>query len=276
LHSTLKTTTEINICKPFLRWAGGKIWLLKTLKEIIPKEIRTYHEPFLGGASVFLGLNLDAKAYLSDLNQNLILTYEQVRDNLDLIVKELKIAKNNQSYYYLRNKTFRSEYKIAAQLIYLNRTCFNGIYRVNKDGAFNVPYGNKHYTVPFDYLNLINVSLKLQNVKLYTEDFMSSLKRVKKGDFVFLDPPYTTSHENNGFIKYNEKIFTWQDQIRLLEYINEIKKLKAYFVMTNAAHIETRKLFKSTGKLIIVERSSTVGSSQGSRRKVNEYIFTNC
>ena len=145
--------------KPFLRWAGGKQWLLSDLYKYLPEQINNYHEPFLGGGAVFIYLKtnglISGKSFLSDLNEDLINTYVTVRDDLPNLTRKLKQFKNNETEYYnLREKQFRSSVSSAAQFIFLNRTSFNGIYRVNLNGQYNVPFGNKKYKTLFEYSNL--------------------------------------------------------------------------------------------------------------------------
>jgi DNA adenine methylase len=272
----IETDIEKKVANPFLRWAGGKRWLIPYLKTLPIHKINNYHEPFLGGGAVFFNLTSYKKAYLSDLNPNLINAFNQVKLNLNSLVYELRNYRNEKEFfYYLRQKKFECEEKQAAQLIFLNRTSYNGLYRLNQRGDFNVPYGNKQYAQMFDFDNLTVASQSLKKAELFAEDFEVSLKRIKIGDLVFLDPPYTTAHENNGFVKYNQKIFSWDDQVRLLDYLGEIKKRGAFFIMTNAFHLETKKLFSKIAAPVVLERSSTVGAKKESRKTIHELIFTN-
>jgi len=155
--------------------------------------------------------------------------------------------------------------------MYLNKTSFNGIYRVNLKGEYNVPYGFKDTKDLFEFDNIKNINKLLnQDVYLNSNDFFLVIENVKANDLVFLDPPYTVSHENNGFVKYNQKIFLWEYQL-----FNEINAKKTFFILTNAAHISVEELFSNLGKKHNVQKSSNIGGKGASRKKVNEYIFTN-
>tara|TARA_B110001452_G_scaffold265928_1_gene271582 strand:+ start:67 stop:906 length:840 start_codon:yes stop_codon:yes gene_type:complete len=267
--------------KPFLRWAGGKRWLTKSIENFLPTNFNDYHEPFLGGASIFLYLKsnnlIKNNSYLSDFNEELINAYEQIRTEPIKIISGLKKLKNTkEDYYAIRSSRPKSSLSKALRFIYLNKTSFNGIYRVNLKGEYNVPYGFKDTKNLFEFDNIKNINKLLnQNVTLVSNDFFSAIENVKENDLVFLDPPYTVAHENNGFVKYNQKIFLWEDQQRLALLLNEIIKKKAFFILTNAAHISVEELFLNLGKKHDLERSSRIGGKGASRKKVNEYIFTN-
>jgi DNA adenine methylase len=164
---------------------------------------------------------------------------------------------------------------MAARFIYLNRTCFNGLYRVNLKGEFNVPYGFKNYRQLFDFNKLRRVSKLLKPTILRCYDFSASLEHVKSGDLVFLDPPYTATHIVNGFTKYNEKLFTSQDQERLASFVREIRKRGAYYILTNSRHDSIRELFGKIDTPVIVTRASVIGGKRARRGIIEEYVFTN-
>lgn len=274
-QKTLFPETERIKCKPFLRWAGGKNWLVKKLDHFLPIEgFNEYHEPFLGGASIFFKLQPN-KSHLSDTNSHLIETYECVKKNVSLVIKNLRSFENTEkAYYEIRDNEYRSKYERAAKFIYLNQTSFNGIYRVNLKGKYNVPYGFR--TKDFVQAdNLRNVSKSLQNVSFYTDDFENSIGRIKKNDLVFLDPPYTVSHNNNGFIKYNQKLFSLEDQFRLSSFIDEIKRKNAYYILTNAAHFKVLDIFEKDDKVFELSRANLIGGLKARRGKISEYLFTN-
>ncbi|MBI4930397.1 MAG: Dam family site-specific DNA-(adenine-N6)-methyltransferase [Bacteroidetes bacterium] len=246
--------------KPFLRWAGGKRRLLKEIENYIPEKFNDYHEPFLGGGSVFFHLSPTNKCYLSDLNKDLINTYIQIRDNVDKVITGLEEYKNTKRFYYeVRKNNETGKIKQAVRFIYLNRTSFNGIYRVNRDGKYNVPYGYRKKINVVDKETLLIASERLQGVILKHQDFGKSLAKVKEGDLVFLDPPYTVAHENNGFIAYNQKIFSWQDQVRLKEVVTILERRGVYFIVTNAYHQCIKDLYNNIGGSDRLERFSVVG-----------------
>jgi DNA adenine methylase len=269
----LENTTGIT--KPFLRWAGGKSWLLKHLNFLLPRGgFNSYHEPFLGGASVFLALN-PKKAYLSDLNKELIETYLTLKNKPEDIIEHLKSYKNSEDYYYyVRSNIPIDPVEKAARFIYLNQTSFNGIFRVNLKGEYNVPYGfrTKEFLDP-EKLRL--VSGRLNNAELMVADFSITLDNIQENDLVFLDPPYTVSHNYNGFIKYNQKIFSLEDQIRLSGLIDEIKKKGAYYILTNAAHPKIEEIFTKGDSVFKKSRASLIGGLNAQRGLTEEFVFTN-
>ena len=262
--------------KPFLRWAGGKTWLIKHLSSFLPAEgFNSYHEPFLGGASIFFHL-LPKKAYLSDLNQELIQTYKQVKNDVERVIWELEKFENTESCYYnVRNSKYLDPSKSAAKFIYLNQTSFNGIYRVNLKGDYNVPFGYRSKNF-FDPSTLRIASSALKKVRLNYGDFNSSLKNVRENDLVFLDPPYTVTHNNNGFVKYNKKLFDLDSQHSLSKYIDEIKNRGAYYILTNAAHHEIERIFrKGNDRIVEIDRASLIGGKDAKRGQYSEFIISN-
>ena len=266
---------EEKICRPFLRWAGGKRWLKYNLHKYLPiKGFNAYHEPFIGGASILLHLR-PKEAYISDLNSELINTYKSVKNNVSQLITYLKEFDNTEEEYYkIRELKFDDEIQEAARFIYLNYASFNGIYRVNKNGIYNVPYG-KRINFQYPYNNLLNVSKALKNVYMAHGDFYNCLDNVKKDDLVFLDPPYTVTHNNNGFIQYNQKIFSLEEQKRLSEMIYKIKERGAFYILTNAAHPTIKEIFNHGDSTFKVNRASSIGGKNAKRGQFSEYIFTN-
>lgn len=261
--------------RPFLRWAGGKSWLIKHLASIKNGTYNNYHEAFLGGGASFFFLEPKNQSYLSDLNGELIETYQAVRDNVDLVIEKLKDFSNTEDEYYrIRSTFFENAIERAAKFIYLNHTSYNGIYRVNLKGVYNVPYGFRSKDF-LDQETLIRASAKLRNTTIEKQDFYSIIDNINAGDLVFLDPPYTTSHNENGFIKYNEKIFSLDDQQRLSNMISEIKEKDAYYILTNAAHVKIDEIFEKGDKKLKLSRASLIGGLQAGRGQTYEYVFTN-
>jgi DNA adenine methylase len=261
----------------FLRWAGGKNWFVKHIHKYLPKNgFNDYHEPFLGGGSIFFSLQTK-NSYLSDLNKDLIKTYTEIRDNVEDVISELKRFKNTEDFYYhIRDERKKpSVAREAAKFVFLNQTSFNGIYRVNLNGKYNVPYGFRSKDF-FQPENLRHASNALKNAKIFASDFTKILPNIKTGDLVFLDPPYTVSHYNNGFIKYNSKLFSEEDQIKLSELISEIKNRGAFYIMTNADHEQVHEIFKSNGdNYTTEERASLIGGKNSKRGIYKEAIYTN-
>lgn len=266
--------------KPFLRWAGGKNWLIKIIDQYLPSDFNSYHELFLGGGSILVHLLnnklIKDKAYLSDINSDLILTFSTVKSNNERLISDLKKHKNEKDYYYkLREKIYIDPIKKSSRFIFLNRTSFNGIYRENLKGQYNVPFGNKQYKQLFDLKNIRELSDSFSNCHFSPEDFEKHYDKIQKDDFVFLDPPYTVAHENNSFVKYNQKIFSWYDQERLKEFITEIDKKGAYYLLTNAAHESIKKLYGKTGNIYTEKRYSVIGGKKARRDLYSEYLITN-
>lgn len=261
---------------PFLRWAGGKTWLLPYLGELINGlEYKNYYEPFLGGAAVFFSLSIPKHAYLSDINYELIETYTEVRDKPEKVIEILATFPNTEKdYYKIRATEFVDATARAARFIYLNYTSYNGLYRVNRKGKYNVPYGFREKII-YDFEKIRIASQGLQKVELNCEDFSANKHQIEEGDLVFLDPPYTVSHNQNGFIKYNQKLFSLEDQYRLSKYIDYIKKKGAYYVLTNAAHETILEIFGKCDRTVILNRNSLIGGKNSQRGKTSEYIFTN-
>jgi DNA adenine methylase len=268
---------QVDKARPFLRWAGGKRWLIKTVHELVSNiDYNNYHEPFLGGGAIFFALMPKGKAYLADFNKELINTYKQVKNNPCKIIDGLKILENKeQSYYKIRESVPNNEIDQAIKFIYLNHTSFNGIYRVNSYGKYNVPYGfRKNYLIDEKKISIASIALK--KTYLRGGDFIISKQHIRKNDLVFLDPPYTVSHNNNGFIEYNKKLFSLNDQERLSEFIDYIKSIGAYYILTNAAHKTIKDIFTKDGDTMLeLNRGNTIGGKNAARGQTTEYLFTN-
>lgn len=266
--------------RPFLRWAGGKSWLLKDINQFLPSAIQNYYEPFLGGAAIFFYIkqycDIQGKIVLSDKNKELINCYIQVRDNVEKIIEIIQEYRNEKDVYYrIRAEIPKSNIEKACRFLYLNRTSFNGIYRVNLNGVYNVPYGFKKYKTLFDYGNLRKASKVIANAEILFQDFQRSAINLKKDDLIVLDPPYTVAHGNNGFIKYNQNIFAWRDQERLAKVIKQVIKKEANFILTNAAHPSIESLFGSFGLKHELSKYSVIGGRKAKREMKKEYVFHN-
>lgn len=260
--------------KPFLRWAGGKNWFIKHLINYLPSDgFNNYHEPFVGAGSVFFHLK-PKHAFLSDLNSELIDTYKQVKDNVEELILSLSQFENTADcYYQVRSTEYSDKTQQAARFIFLNQTSFNGIYRVNLKGVYNVPYGHRNVNF-FDPNGLRSASKALHNSTLSTSDFMKTIDNIQENDLVFVDPPYTVAHENNGFVKYNQKIFAWGDQERLNSYLQSILERGANFIMTNAAHESIEQLYKGIGNITKLQRASLIGGKGATRTSYNEFVYS--
>lgn len=262
--------------QPFLKWPGGKRWLVSDHAEVLPKRIRgRYIEPFLGSAAMFFRLQPQA-ALLSDKIQHLIHTYQGIQEDWQGVRRLLESYQQKHStehYYAIRGESPDCVIARAAWLLYLNRTCFNGMYRVNRRGQFNVPVGTRS-TVLFATDDFEGWAKALAKAELRCSDFETSIAHAAKGDFVFADPPYTVHHNNNGFIKYNEVLFSWNDQLRLAESIRAAGRRGARILVTNANNPSLYELYKGF-RIKPVSRFSSISGSAAGRNKYEELVIMN-
>ncbi len=260
-----------NNLSPFVKWVGGKRNVIKKyLKDFFPINFKTYIEPFVGAGAVFFYLK-PKKAIINDINKELMITYNVIKDNKDLLIKELEKYQKQHSkefFYDLRKKQFKNKIKIAARFIYLNKSCFNGMYRVNKNNEFNVPFNGKlsEKLNLFDSKNLNNISdfLQKNNISILNNDFEYVLKKSRKGDFIFCDPPY--DYENkNGFDSYTKNSFGQEGQIRLAHCLIDLDKKGVKWMLTNHNTSLIQSLYKKFQIIPIVTNRSI--NSKGSKRK---------
>lgn len=267
----------VSAMKPFLKWAGGKRWLFESGQFSLPKYSGRYFEPFLGGGAVFFSFEPN-KAVLSDTNSKLIELYVAVRDSLDELTTLLGQHASNHAkeyYYDVREKEFLTPVERSAQFLYLNRTCWNGLYRENLKGRFNVPIGTKQ-TVIFDSDDFPAWSKALSSCLIECRDFEEAIEDSSAGDFLFVDPPYTVRHNMNGFVKYNQNIFAWEDQVRLRASLNRASDRGVQFAMTNADHESIRDLYAGFGMHKTLLRHSVIAGSSLYRALSTELLVTNC
>jgi len=259
---------------PLLKWPGGKRSLLNEIIPLLPKTFGRYYEPFVGGGALFFALR-PRVAVLSDNNSDLINCYIQVRDRPDQVISLLTKLKNTeQDYYKIRDRIPTQDVAKAARFIYLTTLSFNGIYRLNLRGEFNVPYGYKKHLKPCDPTKIQEASRTLSTTELLCADFEVSVASAKKGDLIYLDPPYTVAHGNNGFIKYNSKIFSWGDQERLSSLAKDLVNRGCRVIVSNADHPSILKLYNDF-TLRRIKRSSVIAASPDFRRQITECIFYN-
>lgn len=250
--------------KPFLKWAGGKTQLLNELHKYVPNNFNKYIEPFIGGGAMFFSLN-PHESIIADSNEELVITYRQVKDAVEEIIQHLETFEHNEEFYYnlrgLDPSKLENSYR-AARLIYLNKTCFNGLYRVNKKGQFNVPYGKGNGS----FLNeevLRNASEFLADTTIINSDYLDVLNEfATDGDFIFLDPPYYPVGKYSDFKRYTKEFFYHEDQVRLKEEFDRLVNIGCKVVLTNSDHevildlysdyqidiIETRRMISSNSK----------------------------
>lgn len=257
---------------PLLKWPGGKRFLVRKLATIFPAKINKYFEPFVGGGALFFALS-PPRSHLSDTNSDLITLYEQVRDNPRGLLRVLRAYENSEeTYYRIRAESPRTDLQRAARLLYLTTLSFNGIHRVNLNGHFNVPYGRKTHLKPHDQERVIRASNALAGASLAAKDFELATNTAGAGDLVYFDPPYTVAHAQNGFVKYNERIFSWDDQVRLANHAEHLASRGCHVIISNAAHDSVRKLYRNFDT-IDVNRHSVIAADARHRKSITECIF---
>lgn len=261
---------------PFLKWPGGKQWFVKKYLKELPKEFNCYYEPFLGGGSVFFSL-CPKDAVISDKNEELVNLYNVMRDHPIELRKLMEGHQKHHSktyYYQIRETCFFNEIDKAARLLYLNRTCYNGMYRVNKQGFFNVPIGTKNNCI-YDIDMFREYSERLKSATIVAGDFSSIIQMAQQNDLIFADPPYAVSEGSNGFVKYNNELFTWKDQERLHKALVDAKKRGTLIALTNANCDEIVVMYKKEGfNVRVIERSSSISGNASKRGRVKELFIT--
>ncbi len=267
------------MAKPFLKWAGGKKWLIPHIDNYLPENFNRYYEPFLGCGAMFFHLR-PQDAFISDNNQKLIHTYLSLRNNHRRVINNLSEMQYSEDQYYAIRERFnnrRNGYILSSiDFIYLNRTCWNGLYRENRDGGFNVPIGRYVNPKICDEENLINVSNQLNegDIEIMCCDYLEAIEGADEGDFIFFDPPYITGHRNNGFHSYNKKLFSWDDQVRLADVAREMTERGCFVMITNAAHDSLLDLYDGFEIMPMSRRSLIAGGCPRDER-VEEIVIRN-
>ena len=282
-YSQITQTTP----KPFVKWAGGKRQLLPIIEQNLPEKFDTYFEPFLGGGALLfhlLSTKENVTYSVSDLNSDLVLAYTTIRDRIDNLIQSLKnheknYQKNSKEYYYnIRDSTPRSEIEKTSRLLFLNRTCFNGLYRVNSSGKFNVPLGR--YTNPniVNDENLRSVSSILQSnkVSIKCRDFESVLNDAKKGDLVYFDPPYQPVSDTANFTSYTNRDFTFDDLSRLSELCHKLDEKGCKVLLSNSDSKVVSKMFSNkTWKISKINANRSINSNSKKRTGHFELLIKN-
>lgn len=261
--------------QPFLKWPGGKRWAADIIAKLIRKHLTgTYFEPFLGGGAVFFHL-LPKAAVLSDINKDLIITYQTVQSEYEAVIEKLRTMNvSKEDYYRIRAMSPRTNITKAARFLYLNRTAFAGMYRLNGNGQFNVPFGGGQRTpAPLWERNLLrNASNALKGIKIMTAHFEETINMAGPGDVVYCDPTYTVAHDRNAFIRYNEKNFSWIDQKRLAKIAKSAVLRGATVLVSNAHHSSIRDLYPDA-RVRHLKRRSLISRDPSKRCEVKEYLF---
>ena len=271
--------------KPFVKWAGGKRQIIDKLKEYVPDNFNTYYEPFVGGGALLFELS-PKKAIINDYNSELINVYNCIKDEkkFNKMCIELNHYENKHSeefYYEIRNKDRDKtkfnrivDYKRAARTIYLNKSCFNGLYRVNRNNEFNVPFGKKNKVNTYDGQNLgiVHCILNFNDVVITSLDFEDAVKTAKKGDFIYLDPPYDS--DTTTFNDYTENGFGKVEQERLSKVFKELDKKGCYVMLSNHNTKLINELYKDFN-IHVIKAHRNINANGEKRGKAEEVIITN-
>ena len=261
---------------PFLKWVGGKTALLPELMKHVPPRLRGYHEPFVGGGALFFAVR-PRRASLSDSNAELVHTYQQVRDDvygvLDALARHVYERAHFEAVRALEPLRLSAAER-AARFIYLNKTCFNGLWRVNRAGRFNVPIGRYKNPRFNDPSTLISASHALQGVQIEHAQFEESLAKAAPGDFVYLDPPYDPVSPTASFASYTADGFSWEDQRRLAHACVVLNRRGVRFLLSNSATDRVRELYRGFEQRL-VRAPRFINSKAGGRGHVDELLVFN-
>ncbi|MCQ2776659.1 MAG: Dam family site-specific DNA-(adenine-N6)-methyltransferase [Bacilli bacterium] len=282
----LLNAKEIDKLRPFVKWAGGKTQLLKIIMNNLPSNYNNYFEPFVGGGALFLKLH-PKKAFINDLNKDLLCVYRCLnsQSNYKALKEYLDIHEENHSEsYYLKIRDMDKDpsyshsgvFVKAARLIYLNKACFNGIYRVNSSGYFNVPSAKKEKVVCYNRQGLdgIRKYFRDSDIKITNYDFEKAVAEAQKGDFVYFDPPYDDWEDKPTFRGYTAKTFSKKDQVRLAECCKRLNQKGVFFMLSNNNTAFIRDLYNEFNIKIVPARRM-INSNPNGRGKVEEVLITN-
>lgn len=283
----MQQTLDAHVPRPFVKWAGGKRQILPLLTGMFPKGYGTYHEPFVGGGAVLFSIlssDRTASCRASDLNSDLILAYVTVRDRVEDLIESLRahdaaFREDSKRYYYaVRAQTPRGQVERASRLLFLNKTCFNGLYRVNSRGMFNVPMGS--YTNPRiineDNLRTASAALQAGGVDFECSDFESVLKRTEAGDMVYFDPPYHPVSRAGNFTGYTKGDFTHADLKRLANVCRRLDEAGCQVMLSNSCAMEVTSLFQDKPWSVrSITAARCINSDGRNRTGHQEVIITN-
>ena len=272
--------------KPFLKWVGGKGQLLTQFEGLLPKTYNSYFEPFIGGGAVFFSIN-PKKAHINDINKTLVQTYIHIKNDVKKLIESLKkledefLAKDTEArkeFYYLIREKYNSlsheDFEKSLYFLFFNKTAFNGVYRENSKGGFNVPIGSYKNPKIVDEENLRAVSEILSNTKITSGSFVDAVKNAKAGDFVYFDPPYHPLSETSSFTSYSKDSFSKDDQIKLRDLFIELDKKGVYVMLSNSSAPFIQEIY-SGYKQIPVFASRMINSKADKRGKISEVVIIN-
>ena len=266
--------------KPFVKWAGGKTRLLQDLLADVPLKFENYFEPFVGGGALFFklcSLGRIKKAFLNDSNKDLMTAYEVIKTKPYELIKELaspNYKNSEETYYEIRAKEPTNKVQQAARFIYLNKTAYNGLYRVNSQGKFNVPFGKYENPKILDMENILSVSKALQTDELTCIDFEQAVEKAKEKDFVYLDPPYHPISKTSSFTSYTRENFTEKDQKRLFKCFQLLDEKGCFVMLSNSCAPLIEELYKDYNISVVMAGRAISCKGEG-RGKINEFLITN-
>lgn len=272
------------LISPVVKWVGGKRQLLPVIKKNLPKKYNSYCEPFLGGGAVLFNIQ-PRKAIVNDLNSELMNVYNVIKNNIDELILDLKKHKNESDYFYKMRELDRdkkkynqlSDVKKASRILYLNKTCFNGLFRVNNAGEFNTPFGKykNPNIVNENTLRAVNSYFNEVEIIFHSEDYQKVLDSLKKNSFVYLDPPYDPVSDTSSFTGYNKGGFNQDEQIRLKECCDSLDDNGIKFLLSNSATEFIKELYKNYKNTQIVKAKRSINSVSTKRGHVDEILVKN-
>lgn len=274
-HGTLEVASESGAARPFLKWAGGKRQLLPALLRHAPTDPARYFEPFVGGGALFFALR-PKKAILADVNTRLIRAYRGVRKDVDKVIRLLKTYRHDPKFFYEfreANIDDGTDVEVAAWFIYLNRTGFNGLYRVNRENRFNVPFGRYANPTICDEPTLRVCSAALARADLRVEDFEAAVARAKEGDFVYFDPPYVPLSTTSSFTSYTSVGFGGTEQKRLRDTARRLKERGVRVLLSNSSAPFVRELYADGFTITEVSATRLVNSRATARGAIVELLI---
>lgn len=270
-----------HVAHPFVKWAGGKRQLIPQIEEYLPQEYNKYIEPFVGGGALFFHLK-PRNAVLIDVNEDLINCYNVIKNNVSELIQSLKKHKNDKDYYYQVRSVDReiesfqkwSDVEKASRTIFMNRCCYNGLYRVNSKGFFNVPFGRYKNPKFCNELNLNAVHETLKNAKIIQGSFETCLDHAEKGDFVYFDPPYHPLSETANFTSYTKDNFGKDSQVKLLEVFKKLDQRDCKVMLSNSHNDFILDLYKEF-KIITLSAKRAINSNASRRGEIKEILVLN-
>lgn len=282
MYTRIQTLNNVPPLKPFLKWAGGKRQLLSEIRQYVPSDFNVFYEPFVGAGAVLFDLQ-PSRAVINDINTELVNAYRVIKDNVDELIDTLSGHKNDEEYYYaIRNIDRTPEYKSwsdverTSRLIFINKTCFNGLFRTNSRGQWNVPFGR--YTNPKvldeEGLKAIRRYMNENNITMLNMDFEDALATAGKRDFVYLDPPYDPISVTSSFTSYHKGGFDRDEQKRLKETVDDLTRRDCLVMLSNSNTEYVRELYKEYN-VVTTTANRAINSNASKRGRVEEVLVLN-